>query len=155
MLHPVHPLMSSMMGEATDTEPRNEDYAHHLRHAPAPERKPLWLRLSPKTLLAPVKAYLEARAYERQLLRVWEISPHLLDDIGVVLGRSTDLTEDLIEAPDRVVDQVESIERAKAVTAVAQAAAPATPEPKAAAAKKPVRAAVAKAAFSPAIPAAV
>lgn len=142
-----HPASYFMVHPIKD-EPLNEDHAYYLSHAPAPTPDRLLLRLLPRVIRAPMKAYLEARAYERTLVNVWEISPHLLDDIGVVLGAGSDVSDDLIAAPERVVAQVAAIERARTVQPVLETAAPIKPEPKAAPDRKPVREATLPAPFA-------
>ncbi len=88
----------------------NADYAWHLDHLPvevaAVARDPWLLRLLPQSLRAPLKARLAARKYERTLIHLWEISPHLLNDIGVTFTPITASDDHLIAAPAGLVAHV-------------------------------------------------
>jgi uncharacterized protein YjiS (DUF1127 family) len=66
---------------------------------------PLYLRLMPRAL----RAWVQKRQTEQQMIRLWEISPHLLDDAGVVLARGLDLPDHLIAAPTRVIEAVAAV----------------------------------------------
>ena len=110
-------MVSAIMGETTRPEPRNEDYAYHLRNAPTPTPDPLPLRLLPQILRAPLKAHLAARRYEGSLIEMWQVSPHLLKDIGLILTKGADLPDHLTSAPDPVIAQVAAIDPTQIVQA--------------------------------------
>ena len=89
---------------------QNEDViAHHdaiLAAAPTAAAEALSLRLLPGFLRIPLKAWIAARSYERTLMRVWNVSPHLLNDMGIVLTADGSLPDHLTAAPQRVLDHV-------------------------------------------------
>lgn len=89
----------------------NADYAHHLQ-AMAIARSahgPWFKRLLPGKMIAAVGDWLATRRREEALIKAWENSPHLLEDMGVVLTRSTDLPDHLVAAPQRVYEHVAAL----------------------------------------------
>ena len=88
----------------------NADYDWYLRNGPAavasPARDAWPLRLLPAFLRTPLKARVAARKYEQTLIAMWDSSPHLLEDIGVMLAPAEGLADHLIAAPARVVEHV-------------------------------------------------
>ena len=63
---------------------------------------PFYLRILPRAL----RTMFESRQYENALIERWQISPHLLDDMGIILGERRVLPDHLIPAPSRVLDFV-------------------------------------------------
>lgn len=113
----VIPFVSAARSAADEAATLNADYAHYLLTAPVHPREPLLWRLLPKDMRASLKARSEARRHEDELIALWNTSPHLLLDIGMVPSEDAVLTEDLVRAPKRVIAHVE------AVTAAEKAAA--------------------------------
>ena len=146
--HPTFFLVYKIMGQSTEEDSGNTDFAHHLSHKPALTPDPLYLRLLPRIIRRPLKAHFEARAYEKTLVRIWETSPHLMEDIGVVFEPRKDLPDHLVVAPQRVVDKLAAMERAKSVPPTQAAAHPAKPKPKGATNRPPVREAFQTAPFA-------
>lgn len=125
----------------TKTEPcsLNADYAWHLSQAAASapvEPRDAWpLRLLPAFLRTRIRARLAAREYERKLISMWELSPHLLKDIGVMVGPDETLTDHLVAAPPRVIEHVVAAQAAaeglpKQAPVAAPGPAAAAPVPK-------------------------
>jgi hypothetical protein len=113
----VNQLVSAMSGTTSQPETRNEDYTHYLCNAPAKARESLPWRLLPQVLRAPVKARLAARRHDESLINMWEISPHLLKDIGVVLSNGAILPDHLGPAPARVIKHVAAVDPSQIVQA--------------------------------------
>lgn len=86
----------------------NADYAWHLDNSEATGvARDSWpLRLLPQALRAPIKARLAARKNELAFIHLWEISPHLLNDIGVTFTPITASDDHLIAAPAALVAHV-------------------------------------------------
>jgi hypothetical protein len=116
-------ILTTFVGGNAKPEHLNEDYAFYLKNAPTPSPDPWAWRLLPAFLRKRLKAGIEARKYEQTLIAMWENSPHLLDDIGVVLSADSDIPEHLVAAPARVIEHV------KASTAEKAAAISVQPEP--------------------------
>lgn len=110
-------MVSAMSGATSYPETLNEDYAHYLLNAPAKARESLPWRLLPQVLRAPIKARLAARRHERSLINMWEISPHLLKDIGVVLSNGAVLPDHLVPAPARVIKHVAAVDPSQVLQA--------------------------------------
>lgn len=110
-------MVSAVTGAPSQPETLDEDYAHYLRNAPARAREALPWRLLPQVLRAPMKARLAARRHERSLINMWEISPHLLKDIGVVLSNGAILPDHLVPAPARVIKHVAAVDPAQILQA--------------------------------------
>src|SRR4051812_1672501 len=76
-------------------ETMNADYPWHLSNRPAPgafAARDAWpLRLLPSFLRPPLKARITAWKYQRTLIAMWDNSPHLLDDIGVIFAPADQL----------------------------------------------------------------
>ena len=81
----------------------NEDYAYFA--AQHPPQHSAWYLL-PAVLIRSLRDRRAARRYEQSLIDLWTLSPHLLDDIGVVLGQYDDLPDHLVAAPPRVVAHI-------------------------------------------------
>lgn len=111
--HFVNQMVATLAGEATEPAVLNEDLAHHLRNTPAPARDPLLRRLLPRALRDYLQARSVARRQERDFIALWEMSPHLLRDIGVVLSDAASLPDHLVAAPERVIDHVASVDPAQ------------------------------------------
>lgn len=123
-------VLSAILKDKPEVDSPNEDYAFHLKTAPVPTSDPWFLRLLPLALRTRIKARQAARAaqaYEEKLIAIWETSPHLLDDIGVVLATDSAVPDHLVAAPARVIDHV------KATTAIKPLPAPEAVEAPAAA----------------------
>jgi len=90
----------------------NADYAWYLDTLAvkvADKPRDAWpLRLLPQSLRAPIKARLAARKYERTLIKLWEISPHLITDIGVTFAPPKASEDHLIAAPAGLVAHVQA-----------------------------------------------
>jgi hypothetical protein len=99
-------ILTSLVGGENVRETLNEDYAHYLQTAPAAERDPWPMRLLPASIRNALKDRRAARDYENSLIAMWENSPHLLDDIGVVVSTGRDVIEGHVAAPSRVVEHV-------------------------------------------------
>lgn len=86
----------------------NTDLEYHLtERAKADATVGGWyLRLLPKALRDRLLGRLTAQVRERQLIRLWETSPHLLRDAGFVLSDSASLPENLVAAPAAVIAHV-------------------------------------------------
>lgn len=103
-------LVNFLANEKDMPQTRNADYDWYLSNAPAPvasAARDSWpLRLLPAFLRTPLKARVAARQYEQTLIAMWDSSPHLLEDIGVILAPAEGLADHLIAAPARVVEHV-------------------------------------------------
>ena len=110
MLTGAHHLVHLLSMDAGRPQTLNADYAWHLDNPTPPVAAPVrdaWLmRLLPSVVRTPLKARLAARAYDRTLIAMWDNSPHLLDDIGVMFAPAEGLADHLIPAPARVVNHV-------------------------------------------------
>ncbi len=113
----ANPIVSALSGTTSQPETLNEDCAHYLRNAPAKDRESLPWRLLPQVLRTPMKARLAARRHERSLINMWEISPHLLKDIGVVLSNGAILPDHLVPAPARVIKHVAAVDPSQVLQA--------------------------------------
>ena len=96
-------LVDVISGQTPSRPELNEDYAY-LAAQPRPQHS-AWYLL-PAVLIRSLRARLAARRYEQSLIDVWTLSPHLLDDIGVVLGQHDDRLDHLVAAPPRVVAHI-------------------------------------------------
>lgn len=96
------------VGSTANRKPElNEDYEFHLRaEEKALATKPWFLRMLPALLRNPLEARLAARSRDRMLIDLWETSPHLLRDVGVVLTDNEALPEHLVAASTRLRDHV-------------------------------------------------
>ena len=93
-------LLVDVISWQTPSRPElNEDYAYHAAQQPPQHRA--WYLL-PAALIRALRAKLAARRYEKSLIDLWSISPHLLEDIGVLLGEHDDRLDHLVAAPPRV-----------------------------------------------------
>lgn len=110
-------MVSAMSGTTSQPETRNADYAHYLLTAPAKAQESLPWRLLPQGLRSSMKARLAARRHERSLINMWEISPHLLKDIGVVLSNGAILPDHLVPAPARVIKHVAAVDPSQVLQA--------------------------------------
>ena len=99
-------FVNIVSGQSSDQHVVNEDLACHLRNTPAPARDAWPLRWLPAFIRNRLKARMAARKYEQTLINLWEKSPHLLEDIGVVLDPVDALEDHLIPAPARVFEHV-------------------------------------------------
>lgn len=122
-------MMDALHGKSVQPATLNEDYAVYLRDAPVPTPQRRSLRLFASILIASLKARIKARRNEKSLIKLWEISPHLLKDIGIVLTATGKLPDHLIVAPERVIEHVaakapEQIVEAELSLAAATKAAP-------------------------------
>ena len=106
-------MLDVLAGKSVGPASLNADVVAHLAAKPValpvalPDAWPL--RLLPGFVRGPLKAWIAARAYERSLVSLWEISPHLLSDMGVVLTANGNLPDHLVAAPARVIDHVAAI----------------------------------------------
>jgi hypothetical protein len=92
----------------------NDDHDWYLQKAEA-QAKDAWpMRLLPAFLRKRIKARIAARRLEKKLIHIWETSPHLLDDIGVMVARDSTMADHLIAAPARVIDHVTAVGLAQA-----------------------------------------
>ena len=99
-------LVAAIKGEAASPQTRDADHAHYLATTLPPMRVPLMLRWLPRAIRQPILARMTARRQEQDLIHLWEVSPHLLRDVGMVLNASGDLPDHLVAAPDRVIEHV-------------------------------------------------
>jgi hypothetical protein len=99
-------MLNLISGSAAQTEPMNDDLAHFLRHAPTPARDAWYLRMLPAFAREPLNARIAARRHDEALIRLWELSPHLLEDIGFVLTSEGTLPDHLSAAPAQVINHV-------------------------------------------------
>lgn len=115
-------ILTVILGSEDTLDTRNDDYNWHLKAKATPTQDPWFLRLLPGFVRTPLKARREARHYEDTLISLWETSPHLLSDIGVVLSTNLAIPEHLVAAPARVIDHVKTTAgELAAATAVEQA----------------------------------
>jgi hypothetical protein len=132
-------ILKIIIGGPSHSETLNDDYDWHLKNAPIQTPDPWPMRLLPGFLRTPLKARIAARKYEKELIALWENSPHLLDDIGVVLSTNRQLPENHVLAPDSVIEHVRAstVEHKAAAAALAQQdQTPKTPAPAPAAATR-------------------
>lgn len=85
-------------------------------------------------LIGWVRRRREERAYARRLTALWNLSPHLLDDIGVVTEFGPGLPDALLPAPQAVLDHIASAAPAPhsptpTAATLAEPALPPQPEP--------------------------
>ena len=92
-------LVDTLSGQTTVRPELNEDCAYHA--AQHPKQHTAWYPLL-AALIRALRAKLAARRYEKSLINLWSISPHLLDDIGVLLGDYDATADHLVAAPPRV-----------------------------------------------------
>ena len=91
-------FLTAIIGTKQDEDSLNEDYNWHRKNAPVRTPDSWLLRLLPTTLRTRITARRQARAYEDKLIAIWETSPHLLDDIGVVLATEGAIPDHLVAA---------------------------------------------------------
>lgn len=60
----------------------------------------------PARLLRDHAAKRAARQHEEALIKLWDVSPHLLEDIGVVDAPNAALPDHLVAAPSRVAEHI-------------------------------------------------
>ena len=96
-------LVDVISGQTTFRPELNEDFAYLA--AQHPPQYTAWYLL-PAALIRSLRDRLAAWRYEQSLIDVWTLSPHLLDDIGVVLGQHDDRLDHLVAAPPRVVAHI-------------------------------------------------
>ena len=96
-------LVDLLSGQTQPRPELNEDYAF-LAAQNTPQHT-AWYLL-PAALIRSLQARLAARRYEKSLVDLWSISPHLLEDIGVFLGEHDDRLDHLVAAPPRVVAHI-------------------------------------------------
>ncbi len=121
-------MVDLMSGRSAGHACLNEDQRMHeetraLQASIAKAALPLHLRVLPRAL----RAMIEKRRYENALIERWQNSPHLLDDIGVVLSRAQNLPGHLIPAPIRLLE-VAAATAPEQVVAAEVAFPPAAPE---------------------------
>ena len=92
-------LVDVISGQTTFRPELNEDFAY-LAAQHTPQHTPWYLL--PAALIRSLRARLAARRYEKSLIDLWTLSPHLLEDIGVLLGEHDDRLDHLVAAPPRV-----------------------------------------------------
>ena len=96
-------LVDLISGQTPSRPELNEDYAYFA--AQHPPQYTAWYLL-PAALIRSLRDRLAARRYEQSLIDLWTLSPHLLEDIGVVLGQHDDRLDHLVAAPPRVVAHI-------------------------------------------------
>ena len=106
-------MLDVFAGKSAEPVSLNEDINAHRRDAPVVERQSWPMRLLPGF----VTSWIAARKYEQSLVRVWEVSPHLLNDMGIVLTARAALPEHLVAAPIRVIDHIAAIAPEQIVSA--------------------------------------
>ena len=92
-------MMDPRSGQAVQAPMNNDDLRNHEAEIAG---GPFYMRVMPRYL----RAWIEQRRTENALIALWQNSPHLLSDVGVVLGRSQDLPDHLIPAPMRLLEEV-------------------------------------------------
>jgi hypothetical protein len=112
-------ILKSLVDGPNKRDTLNEDYALYLLTSPASKRAGWPLRPRLSSFRNTPKARMAARDYENALIAMWENSPHLLDDIGVVVAPGREILEGQVAAPDRVIEHVlaRTAEKAPAVAA--------------------------------------
>ena len=96
-------LVDLISGQTPSRPESNEDCAYFAAQ-PRPQHS-AWYLL-PAVLIRSLRARRAARRYEQSLINLWTISPHLLEDIGVLLGQHDDRLDHLVAAPPRVVAHI-------------------------------------------------
>lgn len=121
-MNPMNYLVDAAQGKSHQPVHLNTEYSLHLNQLALQRGHggPWVLRLLPRALRLKVQDYLTARRVEAQLIKLWETSPHLLRDAGVVLTRATDLPAHLLPAPKRVLEHVAAIDPEQIVEAELQ-----------------------------------
>lgn len=102
-------MLNVMSGQSVQPVSLNEDVIAHQLDQPLEAPAPFPVNLLPGFIRRPLMTRIAARQYERSLLALWNVSPHLLDDIGVVLNGKAALPDHLIAAPARLIDHVAAI----------------------------------------------
>lgn len=110
-------VLTTILNTPVNADTLNEDHNWYLSNAPVATPTSWTMRLLPAFVRTQIKARQAARAYESKLIEIWETSPHLLDDIGVVLSTDGNVPADLHAAPASVVDHVNAITQEKASVA--------------------------------------
>ena len=102
-------MLDVLAGKSGAPQSTNEDVAAHQSeiHKASPDH--FALRLLPGIIRRPLSSWIAARRHERDLVRLWEVSPHLLDDMGIVLTDKSTLPEHLVAAPARVIEHVAAL----------------------------------------------
>jgi hypothetical protein len=95
-------MLDVLAGKSMEPAPLNEDVAAHRNNTLYVTPQPWPMRLLPGF----VKSWIAAQKYERSLVRLWEVSPHLLNDMGIVLTAQGSLPDHLVAAPVRVIKHV-------------------------------------------------
>jgi hypothetical protein len=115
-------ILTSLIGRGSRPETLNEDLAHYLGTAPVQVRDPWPMRLLPTSIRKAMTARKAARDHEQCLIKMWEISPHLLDNIGVSVRIDQKVSNGQVAAPDRVTEHVmhRTAEKAAAIAAQLQ-----------------------------------
>ena len=129
-------LLTLLSGKPVQPISRNEDIAAYqdalfvaaTAAAPTAAAEAFALRLLPRFVRTPLKAWIAARKYERSLVRVWNVSPHLLNDMGIVLTANGTVPGHLTAAPQRVLDHVAALAPKQIVAADLRYPATATTE---------------------------
>lgn len=98
----VDQLESGIAGDATKA--RTEDPASHQRAAPV-TRVSLWSRLVPAALRRKLAERATRRREERNHAALWGMSPHLLNDIGLLQTDVDNLHDELVAAPASVIER--------------------------------------------------
>jgi uncharacterized protein YjiS (DUF1127 family) len=102
----AHYMVEMIAGRGAKYESRNSDFDWYLASLPVPTPEPWPMRMLPAFVRTALKARIAQRQYEKTLVNLWETSPHLLADIGVVLTPKGDLPDYLVAAPTRVIEHV-------------------------------------------------
>jgi hypothetical protein len=110
-LNSANTMLDVLAGKSVKPAGRNEDVIAHMdaMAASAPARDAWYLRLLPGFARTPLKAWIIGREYERSLIGLWNVSPHLLADMGVVLTGNGKLPDHLTAAPERVINHVAAL----------------------------------------------
>lgn len=99
-------FLSLIDSRSQEPQSNDADYDWHLHNEPVQRPEPWLMRLLPAALRKRLKDRSAAEQYERALIDLWEKSPHLLEDIGVVAATVGPIADHLCAAPDRVSEHV-------------------------------------------------
>ena len=102
-------MLDVLAGKSVQPTCLNEDVIAHQAAAPVVAKEALPLRLLPGFVRKPLKAWIAARQYEKSLVGLWNVSPHLLKDMGIVLTANARLPDYLVAAPARVIEHVAAL----------------------------------------------
>lgn len=101
-------LLSIINNRSREPESQDADYDWYLKNEAVQPRESFLMRLLPTAMRKRLKDRRAAQQYEQTLIELWEKSPHLLQDIGVVALPEGPLDEHLCAAPEKVAEHVKA-----------------------------------------------